>query len=531
MSLHLLNVKHNDIVDYPLFLLKGVLACSSGCHPIITTVNKCTVFRNSSKLAIEVPFKALIPIRIGENDIKISCSHAAYYLTIKRAPPNDNRSYIRCIYVVFDSHEGSFQAPKDVPFGIESACHRLGLAARLLQTLTAETIYSETGHRRTFIFAGDLPSSHYLPRTSASYSSAAVWCVKSKLNYLEAQRLPPIELWEHIGRELDGLFPEDRNKAKWLTVISCTEYRPLVGVETIPLSHEEAISRTKGYCALGAGGLALLGSGTLYTWPEKIEDLEFCLTNAQKVDRRKFLDDSALRFTYWANYTTALGTMLHELGHCFDLDHTPRGIMRRGGDDLNLVLAFPPPINGSPLCLKGVTTNLRGLSIFRYKEVTFYENALTDCRDASVTRWGNSATIDDVGEAFWGTEIAQFLSVHRWFDGSISSTCSCKTSFNKGVLCSSCGVQIIQLRNYGNTCSPNNVKVWNSTASIKLPLDTTLLQGCVIYHRILQRPQKQITISSILKRAFRQLKTSKIKVVSVNFRGEVFQEIVNKNEF
>ncbi len=46
--------------------------------------------------------------------------------------------------------------------------------------------------------------------------------------------------------------------------------------------------------------------------------------------------------TYWANYTTALGTMLHELGHCFDLDHTREGIMRRGGDDLNLLLAFPP---------------------------------------------------------------------------------------------------------------------------------------------------------------------------------------------
>nr|CDS28170.2 zinc metalloproteinase YIL108W [Hymenolepis microstoma] len=329
------------------------------------------------------------------------------------------------------SHEGSFQAPKDVPFDTESACHRLGLAARLLQTLTAETIYSETGHRRTFIFAGDLPPSHYLPRISASYSSAAVWCVKSKLDYWEAQRLSPIELWEHIGRELDGFFPEDRNKAKWLTVISCTEYRPLIGTETIPLSHEEAILRTKGYCALGAGGLALLGSGTLYTWPEKIENLELCLTNTQKVDRRKFLDDSAYRFTYWANYTTALGTMLHELGHCFDLDHTPRGIMRRGGDDLNLVLAFPPPVSGSPLSLKSGTTNHRGLSIFRYKEVIFYENALADCQNVSVTRWGSSELIDNVGEAFWGTEVAQFLSVHRWFSESAISTCPCKTFFKE----------------------------------------------------------------------------------------------------
>ncbi|KAM3182392.1 hypothetical protein ACTXT7_012488 [Hymenolepis weldensis] len=530
MSLHLLNVKHNVTVDYPLFLLKGIFTCSPGCHPTITTANKCTVFQNPSICKNEVFFKALIPLQVGVNDIKIGCSHASYYLTINRVELNDNRSYIRCIYVVFGGHEGSFQAPKDVPSNVESACYRLGLAARLLQILTAETVYAETGNRRTFIFAGDLPPSNYLLRTPASYSSAAVWCVKSKLNYREAQRLSAIELWEHIGRELDGFFPEDRNKAKWLTVISCTEYRPLIGTETIPLSHEEAILRTKGYCALGTGGLALFGSGTLYTWPEKIEDLEFCLTNTQKVDRRKFLDDSAYRFTYWANYTTALGTMLHELGHCFDLDHTPRGIMRRGGDDLNLVLAFPPPGNGSLSLNKG-RINHRGLSIFLYKAVTFYENTSVDGENGSITNWSSSEAIDNVGEAFWGTEIVQFLSVHRWLIRSTISTCPCKTVFEKGVLRSSCGVQLIQLRIYDDTCSLNSVKVWNSTASIKLPLDTALLQGCVIYHKVLQKPRKQVTISSILKSAMCQLKTFKLKVLAINIHGDVFQETLNKNDF
>jgi len=40
---------------------------------------------------------------------------------------------------------------------------------------------------------------------------------------------------------------------------------------------------------------------------------------------------------YWANYTTGLGASLHELGHTFDLAHTPSGIMARGFDDLNKV--------------------------------------------------------------------------------------------------------------------------------------------------------------------------------------------------
>ena len=41
------------------------------------------------------------------------------------------------------------------------------------------------------------------------------------------------------------------------------------------------------------------------------------------------------RGSYWANYSTTLGAAIHELGHCFDLAHTPHGIMARGHDDMN----------------------------------------------------------------------------------------------------------------------------------------------------------------------------------------------------
>lgn len=37
---------------------------------------------------------------------------------------------------------------------------------------------------------------------------------------------------------------------------------------------------------------------------------------------------------------------MHELGHCFDLAHTPGGIMGRGFDDFNCVFSLwktPPP--------------------------------------------------------------------------------------------------------------------------------------------------------------------------------------------
>ena len=39
---------------------------------------------------------------------------------------------------------------------------------------------------------------------------------------------------------------------------------------------------------------------------------------------------------YWANYATTLGAAMHELGHTFNLPHTPSGIMGRGFDDMNI---------------------------------------------------------------------------------------------------------------------------------------------------------------------------------------------------
>ena len=39
------------------------------------------------------------------------------------------------------------------------------------------------------------------------------------------------------------------------------------------------------------------------------------------------------RHTWGACYSTSLGSMIHELGHCFDLVHTESGVMARGFDD------------------------------------------------------------------------------------------------------------------------------------------------------------------------------------------------------
>ena len=49
----------------------------------------------------------------------------------------------------------------------------------------------------------------------------------------------------------------------------------------------------------------------------------------------KILISPTGRGTHLANYSTTLGACVHELGHTFDLAHTPHGIMCRGHDDMN----------------------------------------------------------------------------------------------------------------------------------------------------------------------------------------------------
>ncbi len=41
--------------------------------------------------------------------------------------------------------------------------------------------------------------------------------------------------------------------------------------------------------------MALFGTGNLHTWSERLDDVVTRFTDARKIDRSKFMDDSAYR--------------------------------------------------------------------------------------------------------------------------------------------------------------------------------------------------------------------------------------------
>ena len=89
---------------------------------------------------------------------------------------------------------------------------------------------------------------------------------------------------------------------------------------------------------LGGWGLALAGSACLWTWPTSVFEVQGTLRDATPINSREVLDDSAYRGTVGGCCATTLGSVVHELGHCFDLGHTESEIMERGFDQLDMLL-------------------------------------------------------------------------------------------------------------------------------------------------------------------------------------------------
>ncbi|XP_064620229.1 uncharacterized protein LOC135483347 [Lineus longissimus] len=335
MKVKVNNISSGEKLVYSLPLLIGEVEASATQDDQIQVWNETDhTTRKLSWPICSSKFKVLVELTPGKNVIKFLYQDTEIDFILYYAKPV-RKCFVRPVYIKCKDDTGRFQAPEGVDNSPTAAKKRIILGAQLIQTFTAEKMHEHGLGRTTFQLETD------------KNNQPVCHVFTTSLTLAEAHSMSGGDLWTHFAREFMTSDMPQRDFCKWYAFMSFTRYTVPLGF--IPKTHGEILHHTKGHTALGGGGLALFGTGNLHTWAESLADVVPAFTDCRKMDKSKFMDDSAYRQYYWANYATGLGASLHELGHTFDLGHTTTGIMARGFDDLHRVFTVQPATQGKPI--------------------------------------------------------------------------------------------------------------------------------------------------------------------------------------
>ncbi|XP_063377956.1 uncharacterized protein LOC134665079 [Cydia fagiglandana] len=485
-SIFIINFQYGDVVNYSLVLVKGIITRgnSNNNDKILCTVTNGGVQSKSECVIFNGEFKALIELKKGENVIDFEYTGQQRKTLLLDYTPRRTNLRVTPVYIICQGHDGYFQSPPNVDNSVESACLRVAIGAKLIQSLTAEKLFESGFGRKTFQLEHEVNS-----------KSPECIVFRSNLNVNKARKMKQADLWAHFGREL-MLSELGSNERKFLAFISCTRFK---GTDLDkPMTHDEIVSLTEAYAALGGGGLALFGTACLYTWPTTVDEIISKFQDTSPVNTRRFMDDSGYRGTLGGCFATTLGSVFHELGHTFDLGHTKDGIMGRGFDHLDRVFTvgekksvlskdnmnnFGKPVQHSTVSLQrniSVTMNvaepLRVLGprskttlgnfaamsksdiIRRSPNVTpitrpssVYSNISNRMSDSrkNVNRTNGNDSI------FWTRNCAVLLSYHRWFNNEYGRERQAITRYlkfdkNKMMIISTAGIRIVEVRDESN---------------------------------------------------------------------------------
>lgn len=263
-------------------------------------------------------FKCLVELKDGDNEIKLRYFDAEKVLKLKYEAVKTVNYDIQPIYVIPRGHDGTFQSMTSNGNSTKEALTKINLALQLVASVLGSK----------FIDAGsEIGKSFVLNDCQVFDSTLSVDHVRS---------INQFELYDALADELVKTYGKDvAKKRKFVAFISCTQFLGLT--ENDDYNYVNIKSKTLANPALGTGFLALLGSGSFYSWPSKIDEVQDAFLNKSIVDTRFLLDDSNYRKTYGGNFATSLGSLIHEIGHIFDLGHTQTGFM---GNDFDYVNRF-----------------------------------------------------------------------------------------------------------------------------------------------------------------------------------------------
>jgi hypothetical protein len=280
-------------------------------------------------------FKALVLLRKGINYLnffynnncvtELNLTYDPDMINVDSSIYPQTKIVVRGIYYTCQENLDNltFKAPFGIDNSKESAKSRLQLAILLMQTFCAEEMLKNGYGHRTFGIEYD-PIEPHLPYIRFMKSSA-----KKE------------EFFELGNKWTDGGSAGYCFILKEIT--SDPNYNGVSKNMVLMLDTSYENKHLYAHTALGGGLLGLFSSIGLYTWAPCIKDLNCYWNDSSKIDQENFMDDSAHRKEFWANYATQLGAAMHEIGHSFDLPHTDYGIMSRGFDNFNRFFMMTEP--------------------------------------------------------------------------------------------------------------------------------------------------------------------------------------------
>ncbi len=268
-------------------------------------------------------FKAFVQLEFGKNELTLKTDNCTLKFSIYRIPKNTSR-FLKPLYIVChdDETNGEFQSDDTANNKLKNALNIIDLNIKLIQAFLSEIMYKKFQNRKTFALSTDL---------NPDKSDTPCEVFYSKLGIKNALKMTSREIFYFLAQEIKQEKDLFEANAKIVGVLSFTRYETRSNL----CEQKDTFSRVRGFCAIGAEWLAIYGSPCLFTWSNKLENLEKSFTNNSLIDEEHFMNDSAFRNTYWACYSTTLGSLLHEISHILDLGHDLSGIMYRGFDDLD----------------------------------------------------------------------------------------------------------------------------------------------------------------------------------------------------
>jgi len=318
-AIRLSNCENGTTIRYPVPLLRGTIADAEATTLVVINQSSQRDTRELKGLVHKGKFKALTELVPGKNDLILRAGRHELPLTLNYEPQT-NPYFVRMIYMTDNTGDTKYQS--SVENDPQDYAAKFDTALKIMQTFTAERMHNlgygrctfnlefdENGKVKVHTFKGDHPAEYYYAMNDGAW-------------------------FGHIGGRLDRRFPMET--ARNVVIAAYTRFDPKT-------------RRVRGHTALGGGGMALFGSGGVFTWPSSLGDVFRAFMDERPVDPTRVFDDSAGRSTFWAMASTTIGATLHELCHTFGLPHgrDPFDIMTRGFDHFNRAFAFvDPPSRG-----------------------------------------------------------------------------------------------------------------------------------------------------------------------------------------